>query len=107
MRGLLVVGLVLVLGVAGLWIAFTAGWLTNDEVAGDPAPVPRPAEVQRQRQAAQNDTMSSLGAETSKQRLRSRPTSLGKCLPRWHRPGLRHLGNDRLRRTSGEGENPL
>lgn len=69
LRGLLFLGLALLLGVLGLWIAFSLGWLTDDEVAGDPVALRRPAEVVSSRQSAQAETISSLGAPRSKQVL--------------------------------------
>ena len=68
-RGLLVAGSALLLGLGALWLAFSLGWLTNDEVAGDPVALRRPAGVVASRASAQNDTIASLGAPASKQVL--------------------------------------
>ena len=50
LKATLIVGLALLLGMGALWIAFSAGWLTQDEVAGDPVAVRRPVDVVQRRQ---------------------------------------------------------
>ena len=63
-----IVVLVLLLAV-GLLFALVAGWFGDDEVAGDPVAVQRPAAVVAERQREQGRTITALGAPADKQVL--------------------------------------